>query len=342
MTESTRRFRIALSFAGEKRHFVAQLAGRLADTFSEEKILYDKYHEAEFSRSDLAFYLPKLYHDQSDLIVVVLSRDYEKEWCGVEWDAIFDLLKTRKNNEVMLFRFDRETVKGLYSGAGFVDLDDKTTDQAATLILQRLALNEGKPREHYLGRTLAVKLTQIRESIEQARQQIEACFTSTDITADEIERACDLVLDFTKQFGVEDQHRRAAIFYRTYVANLLSRERRGELKPEEFRLEREQLRRDVLALTHAVVHAAESHLPKATALPITTIANPGKNAVSAIIPPSPLRESLIAFLEQQTGNGVVFRAQRLSKRYGIGGPEVIAQLNIELTEGEITGVVGLN
>lgn len=34
------------------------VAARLADRFGEEKILYDKYHNAEFSRSDLAFYLP--------------------------------------------------------------------------------------------------------------------------------------------------------------------------------------------------------------------------------------------------------------------------------------------
>ncbi|MGH8585641.1 MAG: hypothetical protein ACREWE_05480 [Gammaproteobacteria bacterium] len=40
-------------------------------------------------------------------------------------------------------------VTGLYSTAGFVDLDHKTPEQAATLILERLALNEGEPKDHY-------------------------------------------------------------------------------------------------------------------------------------------------------------------------------------------------
>ena len=50
---SAKRFRIAFSFAGEKRDFVAQVAAILAKRFGEAAILYDKYHEAEFSRGDL-------------------------------------------------------------------------------------------------------------------------------------------------------------------------------------------------------------------------------------------------------------------------------------------------
>ena len=49
----SKRFRIAFSFAGEKRDFVAQVAAILARRFDKERILYDKYHEAEFARYDL-------------------------------------------------------------------------------------------------------------------------------------------------------------------------------------------------------------------------------------------------------------------------------------------------
>lgn len=147
---NSKRFRIALSFAGEKRDFVAKTAAILAKRFGEVGILYDKYHEAEFSRARLGRYLPKLYHDESDLVVLVLCKDYaQKEWCGLEWDAIFDLLKKRKENEVMLCRFDNATIEGLYSDAGFSEFDRRTPAQAAALILERLALNEGKPKNCY-------------------------------------------------------------------------------------------------------------------------------------------------------------------------------------------------
>ena len=146
----SKRFRIALSFTGEKRGFVADVARILAAKFSEDKILYDKYHEAEFARPDLAFHLPKLYNDNADLVVAVLCNDYEKkEWCGLEWSAIYGRIKKREVKEVMLCRFDRVEGAGLYGLSGFLDLDTITPEQAATRILERLAINEGKPKDHY-------------------------------------------------------------------------------------------------------------------------------------------------------------------------------------------------
>ncbi|HXU37138.1 MAG TPA: tetratricopeptide repeat protein [Blastocatellia bacterium] len=147
---SAKRFRIAFSFAGEKRDFVAEVANILAKRFGEDAILYDKFHEAEFARARLGRYLPKLYYEESELIVVVICGQYaQKEWTGLEWDAIFDLLKQRREQEVLLGRFDRATVDGLYSDAGFIDFDQKTPAQTATVILERLALNERKPRDYY-------------------------------------------------------------------------------------------------------------------------------------------------------------------------------------------------
>lgn len=156
MSAASKRFRVALSFAGEKREYVAKIAAILAERFGEAAVLYDKYHEAEFARSDLAFHLQNLYHAGSDLIVVVVCENYgSKEWCGLEWNAIFDLLKKRKNEEIMLCRFDLAAVRGLYSTAGFVELDDKTAEYAAARILERLALNEGKPKDYYSSDALS-------------------------------------------------------------------------------------------------------------------------------------------------------------------------------------------
>jgi len=147
---SDKRFRIAFSFAGEKRDFVAEVAVLLAKQFGADAILYDKFHSAEFSRSDLAFYLPDLYREKADLVVVVFCPDYEnKEWCGLEWSAIYGLLKARRVGEVMLTRFARVEGKGLHGLAGYTNLDDLSPQQAADEILERLAINEGLPKDHY-------------------------------------------------------------------------------------------------------------------------------------------------------------------------------------------------
>ena len=148
MSKPAKRFRIAFSFAGEKRAVVAKVAAILAKRFGKDAILYDKYFEAAFAHADLGMELPDLYHDETDLVVAVLCKDYEKkEWCGLEWRAIHALIKERKSSEVMLCRFDRAKVKGLFSTAGFVELDDKTPAQAAALIVERYELLNAQPKQ---------------------------------------------------------------------------------------------------------------------------------------------------------------------------------------------------
>lgn len=126
---SRKRFRIAFSFAGEKRDFVKAVADLLAKRFGESAILYDKYHEAEFANADLAFDLPSLYKHDTDLIVSVFCKDYDnKEWCGLEWRAIFSMIKEGGTKQTMLTRFDHADGKGLHGLAGFIELDHKTPE----------------------------------------------------------------------------------------------------------------------------------------------------------------------------------------------------------------------
>lgn len=156
--ETERRFRVAFSYASENRDLVGRAAILIAELFGETAVLYDKFHEGEFARHDLARHLPRLYEEQSDLIVVVICRDYQtKKWTGLEWDAIREVIQRRQERdktEVMLCRFNGVTAEGLdpEPGPGFVELDEKTPGQFAKLILQRLAANERKKRDHYLHR----------------------------------------------------------------------------------------------------------------------------------------------------------------------------------------------
>jgi hypothetical protein len=86
--------------------------------------------------------------------VVVCPNYGPKEWTGLEWNAIHDLIKKRRVDEVLLTRFNHADLTGLYS-AGYIELDTKTPAEAALLILQRLALNEGYPKDYYTGDALA-------------------------------------------------------------------------------------------------------------------------------------------------------------------------------------------
>ena len=92
--------------------------------------------------------LPRLYRDESDIVVVVLSPQYDgKQWTGWEWTAIYSGLSRQDAARVMLTRFEHAEVSGLFEAAAFVELDEKTPEQMAALILERLALNEGRRKD---------------------------------------------------------------------------------------------------------------------------------------------------------------------------------------------------
>lgn len=133
------RFRVALSFPGEHRDFVRQVAAALSAHLGRDKVLYDHYYEAEFARPNLDTDLQRLYHDESELIAVFLCADYErKEWCGLEWRAIRDLIKKGRNESVMPLRFDMTEIPGLFSGDGYVWIPGQSPERIAELILERL------------------------------------------------------------------------------------------------------------------------------------------------------------------------------------------------------------
>jgi len=152
MTSTTKRFRVALSFPRGQRDYVEKVAKALAERFDEEGVLYDRFHTAEFADADLAFNLPDLYRKDADLIVAVLCGEYEdREWCGLEWRAIYSHIKEGNSKRVMLFRADNAEIRGLHGLEGFAPTDAFSPAEAVTLILQRLARNEGKPRDFYLN-----------------------------------------------------------------------------------------------------------------------------------------------------------------------------------------------
>ncbi len=148
MPSNHKRFRIAMSFSSQQREFVSKVAERLGSHLGRDSILYDQWHEAEFARPRLGMYLPRLYREEAELVTAFLGADYRnREWCGLEWDAIFDLIKQRGDSFVMLLRFDDAEIPGLYSTHGCVWIADRSPDEIADLILERLRLNLKQSRE---------------------------------------------------------------------------------------------------------------------------------------------------------------------------------------------------
>ena len=189
-----KRFRVALSFSGDKRAFVRQVADILSKRFGQDKILYDRYHAEEFARPNLATYLPSLYYDDTELVVVVLCKDYEKkDWCGLEWKAISGRLKKQEMRDVMLCRFDKVELEGSFGLYGYLDLDDMTPKEAAKRIIKRLKINKNSLKNPKLGeaKTRSEKRSKVpprsnRKQPSRSKQTSSATFTIRDREITEI------------------------------------------------------------------------------------------------------------------------------------------------------------
>jgi TIR domain len=139
---ATHSFSVAFSFRGEARHRIGQIANILEKELGPGEVFYDEWYKPELARPNLDLLLQRLY-TRAVLVVVCLCADFErKEWCGLEWRAIRDLIKKRQD-KVMFLRLDDADVAGAFSLDGYLDLRTHDDTDVASLIHQRVM---GNPR----------------------------------------------------------------------------------------------------------------------------------------------------------------------------------------------------
>lgn len=135
------RFRVALSFPGEKRDYVAAVATELKKILGRDAVFYDRDFTAQLARPNLDTLLQQTYL-RADLVVVFLCTEYEqKEWCGLEWRAIRTHIMGKNDHAIMFMRFDQADVSGVFPNDGYVDLEHHTPLEAARMIVERVRLN---------------------------------------------------------------------------------------------------------------------------------------------------------------------------------------------------------
>jgi TIR domain len=135
-----RRFAVALSFPGERRPFVGKVAVALRAAFGEPRVFYDRFHQEELSRPNLDLVLQRIYAEDADLVVVFVCGEYqEKEWCGLEWRAIRELMKShsRLKEDVMFLRLDDKPLEGLLSIDGYLDISKRKPRAVADSVIKR-------------------------------------------------------------------------------------------------------------------------------------------------------------------------------------------------------------
>jgi hypothetical protein len=139
--ENDVKYDVALSFAGEDRAYVEQVANLLKS--DGVRVFYDNFETSNLWGKDLYEHLSDLYAHRAKYCVIFVSQHYvKKEWTRHERKAAQERAFKRADEYILPARFDDTKVPGLLDTVGYVDLRKTTVKELVKLIEEKL----GNPR----------------------------------------------------------------------------------------------------------------------------------------------------------------------------------------------------
>ncbi len=132
---------VALSFAGENRDYVEQVAEHLTNLGV--TVFYDRFEQVNLWGKDLAEHLGEVYGKNSRFVVLFLSRAYaSKAWPNHEKQFALGRRLSGDREMILPVRFDDTEIPGLPPTIGYLDLRVLTPDKLAELIRQKVDSDE--------------------------------------------------------------------------------------------------------------------------------------------------------------------------------------------------------
>jgi hypothetical protein len=134
---NTYSYDVCLSFAGEDRPYVQQVAKLLVD--ANISVFYDAYEQAELWGKDLYTHLDKIYREDCRYCVIFISEHYAaKLWTNHERQSA-QARAFEENAEYLLpARFDNTEIPGIRPTIGYIDLSSHSPEQLAALIVAKV------------------------------------------------------------------------------------------------------------------------------------------------------------------------------------------------------------
>src|SRR3954447_4499725 len=128
---------VCLSFAGEERPYVEQVAKLLSA--QNIRVFYDGYEEAGLWGKDLYKHLDNIYRERARFCVIFASKAYrEKVWTKHELASAQARALSANEEYVLPARFDDTEIPGLNPNIGYSDLRSHTPQQVAGLVKNKL------------------------------------------------------------------------------------------------------------------------------------------------------------------------------------------------------------
>lgn len=132
-----REWDVALSFAGEQREYVEQVAESLRELGV--RVFYDNFEKVDLWGKNLYEHLDYIYGKAATYAVVFLSEDYAKKVWTTHERRSAQARAFEENTEYILpVRVDGAEVPGFLSTVGYIDIASVSPDELALLISQKV------------------------------------------------------------------------------------------------------------------------------------------------------------------------------------------------------------
>ncbi|MDX7839450.1 TIR domain-containing protein [Aeromonas caviae] len=132
------KYHIALSFAGEDRAYVEEVANHLRA--ANVDVFYDMFEEEDLWGKDLYEHLTSIYRDQAMFTVMFVSEHYvTKRWGTLERKSAQARAFRESSEYILPATFDPSVeVPGMLETTGYMDLNKKAPTQLADLMVRKL------------------------------------------------------------------------------------------------------------------------------------------------------------------------------------------------------------
>jgi len=135
-----REFQIALSFAGEDRDYVDEVANLLKS--SGVSVFYDLFEEANLWGKNLYDYLTDIYQNKALYTIMFISKNYDlKLWTNHERQTMQSRAFQENQEYILPARFDDTVINSVLPTIGYIDLRSKTPKDFVEIIMKKLVLS---------------------------------------------------------------------------------------------------------------------------------------------------------------------------------------------------------
>ena len=138
--QESKQFEVALSFAGEQRGYVQEVA--LALQSRGVGVFYDEFEQTLLWGRHLPEELNDVYENRAKFVVMFVSEEYvSKAWPNHERKAALSRAIREREEYILPVRFDNSRVPGLSEGIHYLSAEKHPPGELATMIAEKLGIS---------------------------------------------------------------------------------------------------------------------------------------------------------------------------------------------------------